>query len=62
MDKLNIKEWADNKFKENLNTIKAYIVEGLLPKKAYHIVMDNGTLGVGYKSQMRQEIGLSMFD
>lgn len=59
---LNIKEWADNKFKEHLKTIKEYILDGWTPKDAFHNVMDVSMLGQGYKAQMRRELGLSIFD
>ena len=61
-DTLNIKEWADNKFKENKKDIELYIINGLSPKNAYHVIMDSSTLGAGYKAQMRREFNLSIFD
>ena len=59
---LDIKQWADMKFQENLSTIRAYITDGWTVKDAYHNVMDSSTLGAGYKAQMRQELGMSIFD
>lgn len=62
MDKLNIKEWADNKFAEHKKDIEYFIAQGISKVKAFHTVMDASTLGAGYNAQMRQEIGLGIFD
>ena len=57
-----IKEWAENKSKEYVETIQSYIKDGWTPKKAFDFVMSNSTLGTSYKAQIRHEIGLGIFD
>lgn len=59
---MNIKEWADNKFNEYKKDIEMYIINGLSPKNAYHLIMDSSTLGAGYNMQMRREFKLGLFD
>lgn len=61
-DYMNIKTWADNQFKEHLESIRFFISEGIEKKTAYHMVADASCLGAGYKAQMRKEIGLGMFE
>ena len=61
-DKLSLKEWADYTASEYIATIKAYIAEGIDKPRAFHLVMDNSTLGEGYRAQIRKEIGLGIFD
>ena len=61
-DTMNIKEWADKKEREYIETIKYYIEEGWDKKVAFNHVMKDSTLGAGYKAQIRYEVGLSIFD
>ena len=61
-DTMNIKEWADNKFKEHKKDIEMYIINGLSPKNAFHLIMDSSTLGAGYRAQMKRDFNLSIFD
>ena len=61
-DKLSIRDWAEKKYLENIDTIKYYVKEGIDLKTAFKMVMDSSTLGQGYTAKIRKEIGLGMFD
>ena len=55
-------QWADNTFDEQVKTVKYYMSQGIDKVKAVKMVLEGSTLGAGYKSQLRHEFGLSMFD
>lgn len=61
-DYLDIKEWTKNKDKEMRKEIDCYISQGIGKIKAVHMVIDASCIGAGYKSQIRHDYGLSMFD
>ena len=61
-DTLSIKDWADKKASEYINTIKAYVADGWTLKDAFNAVMKASTLGSGYRAQIRHELGMGMFD
>ena len=61
MDKLSIKEWADKKAEEHRERIKYFIKEGIDKKQAVKMVLDESTLGQGYKGQIKYEfLGFSL--
>ena len=59
-DTLNIKEWADNKYKEQVEIVKHYIENGMSSAEAVKTVLVGSTLGAGYKAQLRRDFNLSM--
>lgn len=61
-DTIRIKDWANNTFKEYINTINFYINNGIDKTTAVKMVLEGSTLGARYKAQLRKEFGLSIFD
>jgi hypothetical protein len=61
-DKLSITEWAERIYKEQIETVKTYIAEGIDKVSAVKMVLENSTLGRAYKAQLRYEFDLGIFD
>lgn len=61
-DTMNIKEWADKKSAEIIESIKFYISEGIEKRQAVKMGLEGSILGAGYRAQIKHEFGLTIFD